>query len=26
VSLAHTTSDMDLLVGTFRELAEAVRA
>ncbi len=26
VSLAHTTEDMDLLVGTFRELAEAVRA
>lgn len=26
VSLAHTTADMDLLVGTFRELAEAVRA
>ena len=26
VSLAHTTDDMNLLVGEFRELAEAVRA
>lgn len=26
VSLAHTSADMDLLVGTFRELAEALRA
>jgi glutamate-1-semialdehyde 2,1-aminomutase len=26
VSLAHTTADMDLLVATFRELAEALRA
>ena len=26
VSLAHTRSDMDLLVGDFRELAEALRA
>ena len=26
VSLAHTSADMDLLVGTFRELAEALRS
>jgi len=26
VSLAHTAADMDLLVGTFRELAQALRA